>query len=694
MRARAWMLVAAGAAALAFVVALRSSLDQPPVRPLPIDEPELPVTPEPEPGGATTPIAVADPASTSPTTTLPDAHTALVGRVRGRADAQVPSARVQAWLDDGTELQPVGEIVCDPSGAYRLPLAGVDALAPQARALAYVVARASADGWQTQTQRRPVGQLVERASAPSGGDVVLDFRLERGRRVFGRVVDARGSSVARARVALCAPREGEDRALVAVAPEVSTSADGRFEIGFASAGTYSLFASANGIGTALLEALELAHDADRHLGEIPLAGGGELRGRVRDPSGAPVASLELCAVPEELARDPAAVARAALFAPRRERGDGLYTARATTDATGAFHVQGLRAGRYAFYCVSPTLALQPAAALFTTGESEATLTLDAHRLIVSVRDPSGRPLRGAIVTCARVEIAGDGSVEPQAQTNAAAAGRDALATFEVEPDTTYALIAQAPGSQRGEELCVVAPGERQRRVDLVLQPLGGNGWLRVNVLGARGEALTDLDVLLRTPVTGQELRDFGWLSTDADGWLPPIPAGEYGVEVALRASRKQPPMHFPVRTEELARVRANERSEIALRARAGGRLHLRIDVDRPIPLSKAELDRAQELSPDAVDEMRLAEHGAEATLFTAGSDAVRSLQFVRPAASVDDAHAVQSRLLPGTEALVDDLLEPGVYVLRVRAPRFRAVETPVEIVAGLQREVRVQLVPE
>lgn len=690
-RAQRGLLVAAALIALAFVFVLRATIEEPRPTTIPSTAPDVTsTTTHATPAPAPTHVVTSDPVvpTSNPS---PSKSSALVGRVRGRADAAVAGARVEAWTDDGAKSISLGSATCDAAGAYRLDLARWNQLTPQARTLASIVARASANGWQPQTLRRPIG--VDGITG-SIVELAFDFRLERGQRVIGRVVDARGRAVARALVKLCAPRETEDAPLVAVAPDVTTSADGSFEIGFASTGTYALYASATGAGTALREQLELDNTGDRHLGDIVLAGTGELAGHVRDASGDPVASLEICAVPEELARDSAPAARAAILAPRRERGDGLFTARVTTDAQGAFRVSGLRAGRYAFFCTSPTLVLGPSGAVFDTGNADVSLSLDAHRLLVAVHDRSGRALRGAIVSCARVEIGDDGNADPQAETHAVTSGNDAVAAFEIEPDTTYAVIAQAPGSRRAEELVVVAPGERHKRVELVLDPLGDNGWLRVTVLGARGEVLNDLEVLLRMPVTHQRLRDFGWLSTDADGWLPPIPAGSYGLEVGFRASRAHPPMHFPVVADQPALVRAGERSEITLRARAGGRLMVRLDTDAPIARTQSDIERAQELSAEAAEDLRLAEHGAEVMLIAAGSDAGRNVQFVRPAASDAEAYAVQSRLLPGTSALVDDLLEPGVYVLRVRAPHFRALDTPVEIVAGLQREVRVSLVPE
>lgn len=608
----------------------------------------------------------------------------FTGRVVGRGGKPIQGARIRIELETAGNVRELARAESDADGRYAARAPELSELDHQTRSLANVWVAVEAAGFQPQKQRRAAGQSDEH-----GRTFTIDFRLTAGNTLSGRVVDSSGKAVHGASVVLFVGALGDSPGQRQPRTEVSSGPDGRFELGFTSGGSYRLWARKNGSGSARLDELELAADEDRRLGDVALTGAGKLCGTVRYPNGAPVRDLELWAVPQALAHETNALSLAASRAAELEGGDGLCYGSSSTNARGEFCVQGLRAAGYVLRLSKVHLQLEPRTAHYQAPAESIGLVLDAYWLRVRVRSSTGAALSGAVVSCTAVEPQADGNLEAGSTSHATAAGRDALATFEVLPDQTYALSARAPGSREAEELVIVAPGEFEVERTLVLEPALEPGRLRITVSGERGESLGGLRVALLSPLSAKPIAELGVMIPDEQGWLPPLTPGRYGVEVGFELELDRPPMHFPVRSRDAVEVESGRDRELALAARAGGRLSLALSIEGPLPRDFAPPD--PRTTDDAQREAWIAENGARARLIHSDGHASVALQFLKPPNAPPGGPQLCGQLAPGDAALVEQLLEPGLYTLRVEAPNFRPIDTPVEVIAGSVRRVDVAL---
>ena len=117
----------------------------------------------------------------------------------------------------------------------------------------------------------------------------------------------------------------------------SAGAKGRFELPLEEAGQYRLYATGpqeEHTGTALVGPFTV--DPTRGLDplEVHLVGPGHIRGRVVDPAGEPLGSLEVAVQLREVG------------GPTGDRGDGFAWRQGVTDAAGRFDFPGLRDAAY------------------------------------------------------------------------------------------------------------------------------------------------------------------------------------------------------------------------------------------------------------------------------------------------------------------------------------------------------------
>jgi len=285
----------------------------------------------------------------------------------------------------------------------------------------------------------------------------------------------------------------------------------------------------------------------------------------------------------------------------------------------------------------------------------------------------------------------DGHLETYKVHRAAASGSDATAGFEAESDRTYALTATSPGSRSAEDLAILAPGEYEHVIELVLRPLGERGRLHVTLDGAGAQNISTLEIALYSALTEQRVEDADMLAPDADGWLPPLPPGRYRLQVGFGARDGELSMYFPIPTREEVEIRAGETSEHVVHARVGARIRLVLDVDGA-PVRNAPANSGG--GPDKQRARDLRQRGASASVACGGAASPRPVQFVEPAPENPKRFLLESHVLPGESALVADLLEPGPCTLRVEAPGFAPVEARVDLSAGEVQEVRVTLRPQ
>jgi len=615
---------------------------------------------------------------------------AIRGEVHASSGAPIAGAEIELALAAPDESHAVGNAQSDAAGKFEASAQFVDELAPARRALADLVATAHAAGFQTQTQVIHLRTLVFDAAAP----LRFVFTLAPGNSVTGRVVDRDGMPVRGADVELLVGANAKAQADKSggaqrnACSRDTTRSDGRFALNFVSRGSYALAAREPHKGAAYREKIDLAANEDRALGDVVLRGDGVLGGTVRYPNGTPARAVELWAVPDWISKQPDALAATAIQAREQEHDDGLFYGEATTDADGRFRFTGLRPSNYAMRTPREDVVLEPHHLQYVLGTENITLEVQTYRLVVHVKDSDGRPLSGANVACAEVSQAQDGHFDTAKVDHSQAATPDACACFAIEPDRTYALTATSPGCLAAEDLAILAPGEYQHEVELVLHPAGTKGRLHMTLDGAGNTPVSTLELAFYSALTDQRCESIGVLSPDANGWLPPIPPGRYRIDAGFGAADGELPLYVPIRSRDEVEVRPGGTREAVVHARAGARVRLTLEVSRgssaPIstPTSSSEKQRDRDLR----------EHGASVTVACGTNGEKRSVQFAHPAPDQPKGFLLESLLAPGGTALIVDLLEPGECTLHVEAPGFQSAETRVTLRPGAIEDVRIPLI--
>ena len=292
--------------------------------------------------------------------------------------------------------------------------------------------------------------------APVAG---LVWPVRAGRAIRGSVVDARGRPALSVRVQalpeLGAPRPASSP------PPVTTGHDGLFALAGLRPGRYTIdVAGETGERPARPPVVEVPSDHDLEDIRVALADGGEVRGRVRDEDGRPVARATVVLSGAELA-----------------------SRRTTTDAEGRFSLAGVAPGAYrASAGPGPELDARGEAGVEVRAgevvEIELATRTRAGRIAGQVVDGTGAPVADAFIAWTR---------EPEAAGAAMTPGRlmfsrgdrpvitDGEGRFETPdlPPGTYAIQAERRGAG-GDALAEhVAPGTSVRLVIAEVGEIGG-----------------------------------------------------------------------------------------------------------------------------------------------------------------------------------------------------------------------------
>jgi len=470
--------------------------------------------------------------------------------------------------------------------------------------------------------------------APQGAERVLS----------GRVLAPDGKPVAGAEIVLLAP----SRTRLA---QAQSGADGRFELRSSDAGKLELFVRAEGCGVRLVP-LE-AGSGTKALGDLALTGPAWLSGRAAFVDGRPAPDIELWAVPEAVAQLPDALVQCVEQALAHElAGQGLFSTRARTGLDGSFRLAGLAEGRYMLRCPRPALVFEPRSGYYQATTENIALAVESARLRVRVLDPGGREIVGARVRLIELNESGGGRYQPGQVWNELVGGPLACASFDVQPESAYGVRVEAKGFEAHEHLVLLAQKEYEQLQEYRLERQREPGRVRLALQAVAGIAPGRCLVELVSPLYLAPDPEAEPLALDAQGWLPPLPPGQYLFALRFPDAENAPSWYLPVETKDVLELAPKQERELKVALQAGGRFELALSG---APLAQVEL---------SVEGL---EHQGKCTL-----------RFAEVA---------------GKPARGLDLLAPGRYTIRASAPRCRDLQAEVRLEAGKWTSLELALLP-
>lgn len=421
------------------------------------------------------------------------------GRVLSTDGRPVPNAQVTVAAS-GSGPGPVfsgPRATADGDGRYRL-----DGIAPGPRTL-----EATAEGY-----RRGVRDVEVTAGAPADGRSV-DFELERGLEVSGRVVDGAGSPIPSADVILIAGRNLMD------ALRATTGGDGGFRLTGAEDGTFQLMARKDGYALDPVGQTVTIAGASVSGLEIRLSSGGAITGRI---SGVEVSQL----------------ARVRVWA-NWEGNSGRV------DPDGMYRIASLEPGLFKVTAVVPGTPLHAEGEVtLEAGAAEARLDLQlgGGYALTGLVLRNGQPLAGAPVALSRFQ-----SGEQNTRTDHQGAFR-----FGGLENGPYELAVSTPNGALHRESVEIS-GDREIRVELSTASVSGR------VVDATDSSPVSGAQVTLVPAEGPP-QFFPGITTDARGAFRLLEVGDGAWKVKATGEGYAP-------GEREVRVEGAEEQEIEIRLR-------------------------------------------------------------------------------------------------------------------------------
>jgi Carboxypeptidase regulatory-like domain len=389
--------------------------------------------------------------------------------------------------------------------------------------------------------------VLDLAGVPVGGRDESELGLPRESILAGRVRDASGAGLAQARIL-----RGEADEAWFEEELAQTDAQGAFRIGNLPAGSYLLFASAEGLPDSARTVIELGAGEAREELELRLAVGASLSGRVLDASGQPLAGHSIGVQGEPF-------------------DEWVNTCDATTDEQGQYEIRGLAAGRY-LVSVGDIEAPVVQVTLEDGGAGRADFrAAPASRLRGRVLQ-GGQPVAAIIVAAERL---GSPLEESETWIEPTTTDADGLYELELPGAGTYVVAIEGQGVVSTDGPQVTVPVGAVATLDLQLPGgrLAGQIVGEVGGTGLEGAALTLID--------GDD-EQVGWTKADEQGRfeLRGVPAGDFTLRSRSRRSTAGGERGNAFRVAETSVTLADgeERSDILLRACPGSSLSGRVTL--------------------------------------------------------------------------------------------------------------------
>jgi len=558
-----------------------------------------------------------------------------------------------------------------------------------------------------------------RLPADDEATVELKLRAISGSTLNGVVLSPDGRPAAGAELQLLSIRKDPDR--LWPVRRTASRTDGLFTFHFDDGGPHHVLARMTGAGTASVRDLEIdISDPPMDL-ELRLAGSGELRGQVLDPSGEPVRLYKLWARP---APGTGVVAPSLPMrntphhvegwerVPSELAGRGVHGEKVVTDEDGRFYFPAMLPGQYDVCGWRESTGDHDrvlTAAPVATGGEDLVLTVERRVLVLHVVSHEDRPVQPTLThdptPYLRIEDAEpehalfflrcdtDGQVlEGASQRFDRQRMSNGEIVVEVEAGASYAFGIVSKQVPLFEDVIDIAEDRWLTRRTIRLGEPQTPGDLLVTVETPEGEhPWSTENVAVLGPQTGVHIENAPPTQGYGPTYSSRLPAGDYVVEVT---PHQQPTLlgggHAQAKIH--TKVRPGARTEEVLTLGKGGVLRLTVTQGGSPDDTRWPSAVAQETW---LSRRRDAKRMTHTRLTTVRNGKLLPDPFVVRRRTISDPTGqVMGEWLAVGESYWTEILPIGEYQLRVQSKGYPPHEQRVMIVYGQTTELDVVLKPE
>jgi len=314
----------------------------------------------------------------------------------------------------------------------------------------------------------------------------IDFILDKGMVMRGRVLNAFGAPVHEAEVFIRAENEKD----FSDQEYEFTDRTGLFMNPIKKPGPHYLLAVKDKVGVAHAGPFNLNTDSDYCVPDIYLEGAGEIAGTIEYPNGNPARDIGLFAYSERfIGKVKGGYNPGMMLGMIKENQCGLSFSRVYSKVDGQFHFRGLEEGKFFVGWNQAKMKKATNPVLYMTGTMDVRLIIDIYRLKLTAHDSEGFaiPKAFAIVKCGGSSKAG--SME---------AGDFGWTSIEPGPVSVLVGVGERNISKNIE----VPEGQYETEVDILFGEPLETGSIKLTVSGLDGESVNRIQAMFYNRETG------------------------------------------------------------------------------------------------------------------------------------------------------------------------------------------------
>gem|GEM_PF-3964055 len=488
----------------------------------------------------------------------------ITGSVKDSGGISIPNAEIQLSLVFmGYSKNELLRVQTDVTGQYYVFFPDREKLAPCNTSSCRIAGRAFAAGHVTSEWIE--SDLLCRYDASD--EITLDFTLDLGATLRGRVVDSAGTIVERATVMLHYGETGTETATY-------SDSHGSYCFKIETRAPHDLFAFHPEIGISSSIAADTRIPGDLLMTDLVLQKRGTIRGFAHYPDGNPAVEIKIkAALTDDDVPDGGMTQRDAAFNDVGG-GSGLRRGIVHTDSDGFFRFSGLQEGRYRFSALP--IELNDQASLertYMTGEQNARVTINTHRIRLEVVDEKGLPFPGSRYSVRRKTDRGwmvwrRGFITRQ----------DGCEVFAVQPGNYLRFQASSQERSCPEIERYINKAIYEQRIVLKIGSSDHACSLKIVLIDSSGQPLYNYNGTLQ-PIQPEAA---GTIRFRGDGQSPleieAIPQGIYHLRIEPIGQTSV----FMLPIEDQIEVLSDRENSVTLQANLGGRIRLIINsLDSP-----------------------------------------------------------------------------------------------------------------